>query len=29
VCWPPDQSEPKIEHFPNAFQPIGRFQMYT
>jgi putative endonuclease len=29
VCWPPDRSEPIIEHFPNAFQPTGRFQMYT
>ncbi len=29
VCWPPDRREPHIEHFPNAFQPTGRFQMYT
>jgi len=29
VCWPPDRSKPIIEHFPNAFQPTGRFQMFT
>jgi putative endonuclease len=29
VSWPPGRSEPHIEHFPNAFQPTSRFQMYT
>jgi putative endonuclease len=29
ISWPPDRKQPYIEHFKNAFQPIGRFQMYT
>jgi len=29
VSWPPHKTEPQIEHFPNAFQPVSRFQMYT
>jgi hypothetical protein len=29
VSWPPGHSEPKIDHYPNAFQPVGRFQMFT
>ena len=27
VCWPPHAREPVIEHFPSAFEAIGRFQM--
>ena len=29
VSWPPNRTEPRIDHFPNAFQPVGRFQMFT
>lgn len=29
VCWPPGRQEPHIEHFPNAFQPTSRFQMFS
>jgi len=27
VCWPPDTREPLIEHYPNAFEAVGKFQM--
>jgi putative endonuclease len=27
VCWPPDVRRPRIEHFPGAFEAVGRFQM--
>src|SRR5437879_2668372 len=29
VSWPVDQSEPAIEHHRNAFEAVGRFQMYS
>ena len=29
VSWPPDHSQPEIVHHLSAFEPIGRFQMYT
>jgi len=29
VSWPSDRPEPEFSHFPNAFQPTSRFQMYT
>ena len=29
VSWPSNRPEPEIHHFPNAFQPTSRFQMYT
>ena len=29
VCWPPEKREPAIRHFRNAFQAVGRFQMYS
>jgi putative endonuclease len=29
VSWPANQRLPQIVHFPNAFEPIGRFQMYN
>lgn len=27
VCWPPEQSEPQIDHFANAFEAVGKFQL--
>ncbi len=29
LSWPPDNTEPVIEHYPNAFPAVGRFQMYS
>lgn len=29
VSWPADQRHPRIVHFPSAFEPVGRFQMYN
>jgi putative endonuclease len=29
VRWPANQREPDIVHHPNAFEAIGRFQMYS
>jgi putative endonuclease len=29
VTWPVDQKRPLIEHFPRAFEPIGRFQFFS
>jgi putative endonuclease len=29
VSWPADQKEPTIEHYPNAFEATGRFQMFN
>lgn len=29
ITWPPDQPEPAIEHFKNAFEPPGRFQLFA
>jgi putative endonuclease len=29
LSWPPDSAEPVIEHYPNAFPAVGRFQMYS
>lgn len=28
VTWPAGQNQPTIEHFPNAFTPAGRHQMF-
>jgi len=28
VTWPNEQAKPTIEHFPNAFAPAGRHQMF-
>jgi putative endonuclease len=28
VAWPDGRREPTIAHFPNAFEAIGRFQMF-
>jgi putative endonuclease len=27
ICWPPDVSRPQIQHFPHAFEAVGKFQM--
>jgi putative endonuclease len=27
VCWPPAERRPRIEHFPGAFEAVGKFQM--
>jgi putative endonuclease len=29
VTWPPDQSEPAIVHYQNAFEAVGRWQMFN
>jgi putative endonuclease len=29
VTWPDDAAAPRIEHFPNAFEPAGRWQMFS
>jgi anthraniloyl-CoA monooxygenase len=29
VSWPANQRKALIEHYLNAFEPVGRFQMYT
>lgn len=29
ICWPPEASEPKIRHYRNAFEAVGRFQMFS
>jgi putative endonuclease len=29
ISWPPNQSEPAIVHYPNAFEAVGRFQTYS
>jgi putative endonuclease len=28
VVWPHDKKDPTIEHFRNAFEPVGRWQMF-
>ena len=28
VSWPPNQREPRVVHYPNAFEAVGKFQMY-
>lgn len=28
VSWPPGSGVPKIEHYPNAFEAVGAFQMF-
>jgi putative endonuclease len=27
LCWPPHEREPRIVHYPGAFEAVGRFQM--
>lgn len=29
VSWPADRREPAIDHYPNAFEAVGRFQMHS
>jgi putative endonuclease len=29
LSWPADQHEPKIVHYPNAFEATGHLQMYS
>lgn len=29
VSWPANASEPRIEHYPNAFEATGQFQMFS
>ena len=29
VSWPAEAREPRVVHFPSAFEPVGRFQMYN
>lgn len=29
MSWPANQSEPAIVHYPNAFEAVGRFQMFS
>jgi putative endonuclease len=29
VTWPDDQRRPTIEHFPNAFEAVGRWEFYS
>ena len=28
ILWPDDRTPPQIEHFKNAFEPVGRGQMF-
>jgi putative endonuclease len=28
LSWPPDRRQPHIQHFPHAFEAVGRFQMF-
>jgi putative endonuclease len=29
VMWPADRAEPRIDHYPQAFEAVGRGQMYS
>jgi putative endonuclease len=29
LCWPPGAREPVIDHYPYAFEAVGRFQMHS
>ncbi len=29
VTWPATHRQPTVEHFPGAFEPIGKFQFYS
>jgi putative endonuclease len=29
VSWPADRRRPHVVHYPNAFETVGRFQMYN
>jgi putative endonuclease len=29
VSWPPNRREPQVVHYANAFEAVGRFQMFN
>ena len=29
ITWPPEIKKPKIEHYKNAFEPVGQGQMFS
>ena len=29
LSWPPNRREPHVVHYPNAFEAVGRFQMFS
>jgi putative endonuclease len=29
VTWADDRRRPTVEHFPNAFEAVGRWQMFS
>lgn len=29
ISWPANRPEPEIVHFPNAFESVGRFQLFS
>ena len=29
ITWPDEQKKPTIEHIKNAFEPVGRWQMFS
>jgi putative endonuclease len=29
ICWPPKKRRPIVKHYRNAFEAVGRFQMYS
>ncbi len=29
ITWPESERKPTIEHFPNAFEPVGDWQMFS
>jgi len=29
ISWPAECTEPRITHYPHAFEAVGRFQMYS
>lgn len=29
ITWPDDECKPTIEHFPNAFEAVGQWQMFS
>ena len=29
ITWPAERRKPTIQHFKNAFEPVGRWQMYS
>jgi putative endonuclease len=29
ISWPPGRRDPVVEHFPSAFEAVGRFQLHS